>query len=232
MSIDPGNYELDAILFMSEEYNWIKNERCADHVNWPVTVTDEGKIVPDNPQTIIDSIKDITNRYSPLKQSKMVNYGSIQCKSRLELVQKINDSPTCVKSDSIPKLNERRWLGESELTDVYALHTPEGKIFHIVYSIVNGIVQGIVSDTESNSLTMTIGSNGKEETITITLPRGLIDVRLDNPDQNDSPDDVFFVLVDGKEVEYRETLTDKDRRLTIDFIKDSKTVEIIGTNWT
>jgi hypothetical protein len=80
---------------------------------------------------------------------------------------------------------------------------------------------------------MTINSNGKEGTITITIPRGLIDARLGNPDQNDSPDDVFFVLVDGEEVEYREgTFTDKDRRLTIDFIKDSKTVEIIGTNWT
>lgn len=140
MSTEPGKYELDAILFMSEEYNWISNERCAAHVSWHVTITDEGKIVSENPQTIIGSIKDVTDRYSPLKQSEIVNYQSIQCKSGLELVQKIDGSPACVKPDSIPKLNERGWVGESEFVDVYALHAQEGEVFHIVYSITNGIV--------------------------------------------------------------------------------------------
>lgn len=58
----------------------------------------------------------------------------------------------------------------------------------------------------------------------------MIDARVGNPDQKDYSDDNFFVLVDGTEVEYREEAFTDDRRLTIDFIKDSKIIEILGTN--
>ena len=47
---------------------------------------------------------------------------------------------------------------------------------------------------------------------------------------DDSPDDVFFTLVDGEEVEYDEIFTtDTSRTLEIPFKKDLKQIEIIAT---
>ena len=41
-------------------------------------------------------------------------------------------------------------------------------------------------------------------------------------------DDIYFVLVDGEEVDYKESKTDCARTLTIDFVADSEEIKIIG----
>ena len=42
-------------------------------------------------------------------------------------------------------------------------------------------------------------------------------------------DDTFFVLVDGEEVDFDETITSSDRTLTIPFLYGDTEIEIIGT---
>ena len=42
-------------------------------------------------------------------------------------------------------------------------------------------------------------------------------------------DDVFFVLVDGEEVDFDETTTSADRTLTISIPSRAEEIEIIGT---
>jgi hypothetical protein len=55
------------------------------------------------------------------------------------------------------------------------------------------------------------------------LPRELIDAKIG------SEDDVFFVLVDGAEVDFTESKTATHRFLTVPFIHGSEEIEVIGT---
>jgi len=56
------------------------------------------------------------------------------------------------------------------------------------------------------------------------LPRELIDAKAE---QND---DDFFVLLNGEEINYDETVTPTDRTLTILFQSNTEEIEIIGTS--
>ena len=66
-----------------------------------------------------------------------------------------------------------------------------------------------------------INADGGE--IVLTLPRDVIDSTIDGVDE------VFFVLVDGYETEYTEVATDLDRTITIPFVAEAGSIEIIGT---
>jgi len=92
----------------------------------------------------------------------------------------------------------------------------------IEYEITSGKVVSIVPDVDANSLIVEISSNNAG-TITMELPRSLIDAKMS---QND---DEFFVLVDGEEVDYKESATDTHRKLTIEFSEGTEEIEIIGT---
>ena len=59
--------------------------------------------------------------------------------------------------------------------------------------------------------------------LTITLPRALIDAKLNGDD------DEFFVLIDGEEVDFDETKDNGSRTLTIAFPDGAEEIEIIGT---
>ena len=56
------------------------------------------------------------------------------------------------------------------------------------------------------------------------MPRELIDAKAE---QND---DDFFVLLNGEEINYDETVTPTDRTLTILFQSNTEEIEIIGTS--
>ncbi len=90
------------------------------------------------------------------------------------------------------------------------------------YEITSGKVVSIVPDVDANSLIVEISSNNAG-TITMELPRSLIDAKMS---QND---DEFFVLVDGEEVDYKESATDTHRKLTVEFSEGTEEIEIIGT---
>ena len=107
--------------------------------------------------------------------------------------------------------------------------TPSGKKIHVdgtdfdvSYNITGGKVLGITADIEGKSLLVSIQTTS-DGTLTITLPRELIDAKINGAD------DSFFVLIDGEEVEFGEETTSTDRTLTINFQDGAEEIEIIGT---
>jgi len=99
----------------------------------------------------------------------------------------------------------------------------EGTDFSVSYSITNGKVLGIKADVPSKSLLVSIQTTG-DGSLTIVLPRGLIDAKINN-----QTDDQFFVLNDGQQADFTETKTTTDRTLTIPFTDGTEQIEIIGT---
>jgi len=95
--------------------------------------------------------------------------------------------------------------------------------FQVGYEITGGTVDGIQEDFDANSLIILITATD-DGTLTIILPRAVIDTKLNGDD------DVFFVLIDGEEVDFDEIeTTDSQRTLRIDFPVGSEEIEIIGT---
>src|SRR3990172_2168477 len=94
--------------------------------------------------------------------------------------------------------------------------------FVLSYKITGGSVLSVTPDDEANSLVVVIKTTSDGE-LTITLPRALIDAKINGQDDN------FFVLIDGEEVEFEETTTDTDRTLTIAFPDGAEEIEIIGS---
>ena len=94
--------------------------------------------------------------------------------------------------------------------------------FVLSYKITGGSVLSVTPDDEANSLVVVIKTTS-DGVLTITLPRALIDAKINGQDDN------FFVLIDGEEVEFEETTTDTDRTLTIAFPDGAEEIEIIGT---
>ena len=100
--------------------------------------------------------------------------------------------------------------------------TVSGTEFMVGYKITGGKLLSITPDVDANSLLISIDATN-DGSITITLPRELIDAKIGDAD------DDFFVLVDGEEVDFDETTTSKDRTLTIMFPAGAEEIEIIGT---
>ena len=99
---------------------------------------------------------------------------------------------------------------------------PQASLADITYEISGGEVDTIYNDPEALSITLDlINADGGE--IVLTLPRDVIDSSIDGVDE------VFFVLVDGYETEYTEVATDLDRTITIPFVAEASSIEIIGT---
>ena len=99
---------------------------------------------------------------------------------------------------------------------------PQASLADITYEISGGEVDSISNDPEALSITLDlINADGGE--IVLTLPRDVIDSSIDGVDE------IFFVLVDGYEAEYTEVATDLDRTITIPFVAEAGSIEIIGT---
>jgi len=80
----------------------------------------------------------------------------------------------------------------------------------IGYEITGGKLLGIMPDVDANSLIIRIEATD-DGSITLTIPRSVLDATINGED------DDFFVLVDGEEVDFDETITSTDRTLTIEF---------------
>jgi len=92
----------------------------------------------------------------------------------------------------------------------------------IGYTITSGKVTSVMPDVDSKSLVVKINSNNAG-TITLELPRSVVDAKINNND------DDFFVLVDGEEVNFEESIAKTHRTLTIAFPANSEEIEVIGT---
>ena len=86
---------------------------------------------------------------------------------------------------------------------------------NVNYTIDGGKIISIVPDIDETSLIIEIRTTSDGELV-ITLPKDVID-------------GIFFVLVDGEEINYSEELNDNSSTLTIPFHDGSEEIEIIGT---
>ena len=98
----------------------------------------------------------------------------------------------------------------------------EGSTDLIGYEVTGAKLLGITPDVNANSLIISIDAMN-DGSITLTIPRSVLDATTNGVD------DSFFVLVDGEEVDFDETVTSSDRTLTIAFPAGAEEIEIIGT---
>jgi predicted secreted protein with PEFG-CTERM motif len=95
--------------------------------------------------------------------------------------------------------------------------------FNVNYTISGGTVKTMAIDAQDLSVTVSVNSTS-DGTITLQLPRPLIDSK------KDSQDIPFIILIDGAEVESQNESVDSNfRNITIKFLQGDHDIEIIGT---
>jgi len=92
----------------------------------------------------------------------------------------------------------------------------------IEYEITSGSVNSFTSDTNTTSLIINITAT-EGGSLKAILPRKIIDSK------HEEQDDIFYLLIDGEECKFTETIEDNQRTLTIPYEKESRQIEIIGT---
>ena len=112
--------------------------------------------------------------------------------------------------------------------------------FNIEYIIKGGTVKNMEIDPDGLALVITIDAI-KDGTITVTLPRDMMDAKKPanlSPDDilsgktvdpKDLEDEEFFVLISGEETDFKETKSKTSRTLSIGFAAEDTQIEIIGT---
>ena len=164
----------------------------------------------------------------PLQQMRIYDdVRFIQCNPDLQLVFKSeNGSPACVKPESANKLIALGWAVAiySHYSGVRPFDTLKmnviGTDLSFNYTISGGQLENATANMQNQSLDLSL--NTKENgTLTVILPRGLIDSQIH------SQDTPFIIMEDGREVKYKQidsTLT--DRTLVIPFQYSVTKIEI------
>jgi hypothetical protein len=98
----------------------------------------------------------------------------------------------------------------------------ENQNMKIEYDITSGSVNSFTSDTNTTSLIINITAT-EDGSLKAILPRKIIDSKYEEQD------DIFYLLIDGEECKFTETVEDNQRTLTIPYSKGSRQIEIIGT---
>ena len=109
------------------------------------------------------------------------------------------------------------------------LALPNGKSIPIKYIINTGKVLGVVLDKSRATVDVILSSTSSDNgNLTIQIPREVVDNKKEG--NADAP---FRVHVDGKDATFKETGNDKTTRtLSIQFNKDAKVMDIIGSTST
>jgi hypothetical protein len=109
------------------------------------------------------------------------------------------------------------------------LALPNGKSIPIKYIINTGKLLGVVLDKSRATLIATLSSTSADNgNLTIQIPRDVVDNKKEG--NADAP---FRVHVDGKDATFTETANNKTTRtLSIQFNKDAKVIDIIGSTST
>jgi len=100
--------------------------------------------------------------------------------------------------------------------------TIEEQSLQIEYEITSGSVNSFTSDINTTSLIINITAT-EDGSLKAILPRKIIDSTYEEQD------DIFYLLIDGEEVMFTETIEDNQRILTIPYTKESRQIEVIGT---
>jgi hypothetical protein len=112
-------------------------------------------------------------------------------------------------------------------TNLYTL-TINGKTFPIKYSINGGKLVGILADKDRASLVLVLNPSANGGNFTTELPRNVIDSKGAS-----NADTKYLIKIDGKGVDYKEIANNVNARiLSLDFSKDNRFIEIIGTQMT
>jgi len=99
--------------------------------------------------------------------------------------------------------------------------TVDGTDFVVSYAIAGGNLLSLIPDVNASTLIVNINATDGGS-ITLTLPRELIDVKIGNED------DDFFVLVDGENSKFTETTTSRHRTISVAFNAGAEQIEIIA----
>ena len=105
-----------------------------------------------------------------------------------------------------------------------------GKSIPITYLLNTGKVLGLILDKSRSTLSVNISSPSADDdgNLTIQIPRDVVDNKKEG--NADAP---FRVHVDGKDATFTETGNTKTTRtLSIQFNKDAKAIDIIGSKST
>jgi hypothetical protein len=109
-------------------------------------------------------------------------------------------------------------------TNLYTL-TINGKTSPIKYSINGGKLVGILADKDRASLVLVLNPSANGGNFTTELPRNVIDSKGAS-----NADTKYLIKIDGKGVDYKEIANNVNARiLSLDFSKDNRFIEIIGT---
>jgi hypothetical protein len=160
--------------------------------------------------------------------SGITNGSKIQSPKKLSLVAIM--IPLMLAAIVVPAILVRTAYAQNststfgQVTSVFV----NGKNNPLKYSITTGKLLGVVEDKDKTTLIAIISTPSDKGTLNIELPRNIID----NKGQSNA-DAKYTVHVDGKDATFRETSNNPTTRtLAIDFTKDSRLVEIIGTQAT
>jgi hypothetical protein len=134
---------------------------------------------------------------------------------------------TIIITPTVPAKSSTSVYNRTGFNNLYVL-TINGKTFPIKYSIAGGKVVGLLADNDRSTLVLVLNPSAKGGNMTIELPRHVIDSKGAS-----NADTKYQVKMDGKGVDYKEVANNANGRiLSIDFSKDNRFVEIIGTQMT
>ncbi|MCE9652519.1 MAG: hypothetical protein K8Q89_05620 [Nitrosarchaeum sp.] len=187
---------------------------------------------------------------SPIQQYK--NHQDprfVFCDQHLISIVKIDGKYGCVTKDTSFKLIERGWAkcenqigiwissceikGEQSLKFLTQIQvTEDDKTYVVPFQISNGILKDILFDKSSNSLKISMNATD-DGRLKISIPRELLDAKQSYcPIDPKRPDNLFFVLRDGEEIESQEIQsTDTTRTLDVRFLKTTTKIEVIAVCW-
>jgi hypothetical protein len=110
-------------------------------------------------------------------------------------------------------------------TNLYVLTSLTGKTFPIKYNINGGKLAGMLEDKDRITLVLVLNPSANGGNFTVELPRNVIDSKGAS-----NVDTKYQIKIDGKGVDYKEVANNVNARiLAIDFSKDNRFIEIIGT---
>jgi len=98
----------------------------------------------------------------------------------------------------------------------------QGTKHSITYKISSGQITNSKIDEGTTSIILNL-INVKDGQLSIKIPRELLDAKIGTRDDN------FFVLVNGKEIDYSESKNTRERILIIPFGTGTEEIEIIGS---
>jgi hypothetical protein len=131
---------------------------------------------------------------------------------------------TIIITPTVPAKSTSPVYNKTGFNNLYVL-TINGKNLPIKYSIVAGKVVGMLADKDRTTLVLVLNPSAKGGNMTIELPRHVLDSKGAS-----NADTKYLVKIDGKGVDYKEVANNANARiLSINFSKDNRLVEIIGT---